>query len=122
MMLATQRPDAKSIPTGIRANAVLRMCLKVMGQIENDMVLGTSAYKQRHPGHHVRLRGQGRSSTSPARAARPASCRGQKLDGPGGQGDRRPRPDHARAAGRLTGYALGEDLDPARAARSPPTS
>ena len=45
LMLATQRPDAKSMPTGICANAVLRMCLKVMGQVENDMVLGTSAYK-----------------------------------------------------------------------------
>jgi S-DNA-T family DNA segregation ATPase FtsK/SpoIIIE len=45
LILATQRPDAKAIPTGISANAVLRMCLKVMGQVENDMVLGTSAYK-----------------------------------------------------------------------------
>jgi len=45
LILATQRPDSKAIPTGISANAVLRMCLKVMGQIENDMVLGTSAYK-----------------------------------------------------------------------------
>ena len=45
LILATQRPDAKSLPTGISANAVLRMCLKVMGQTENDMVLGTSAYK-----------------------------------------------------------------------------
>jgi S-DNA-T family DNA segregation ATPase FtsK/SpoIIIE len=45
LFLATQRPDAKSIPTPISANAVLRICLKVMGQTENDMVLGTSAYK-----------------------------------------------------------------------------
>jgi S-DNA-T family DNA segregation ATPase FtsK/SpoIIIE len=45
LILATQRPDAKAIPTGISANAVLRMCLKVMGQVENDMVLGTSQYK-----------------------------------------------------------------------------
>jgi S-DNA-T family DNA segregation ATPase FtsK/SpoIIIE len=45
LLLATQRPDAKAIPTGISANAVLRICLKVMGQTENDMVLGTSAYK-----------------------------------------------------------------------------
>jgi S-DNA-T family DNA segregation ATPase FtsK/SpoIIIE len=43
--LATQRVDSKSLPTGISANAVLRFCLKVMGQIENDMVLGTSSYK-----------------------------------------------------------------------------
>ncbi|WP_399139949.1 cell division protein FtsK [Streptomyces sp. NBUA17] len=44
-MFGTQRPDAKSLPTGISANAVLRFCLKVMGQPANDMVLGTSMYK-----------------------------------------------------------------------------
>ncbi|MFC8345220.1 cell division protein FtsK [Streptomyces sp. NPDC057280] len=46
LMLATQRPDAKSLPTGISANAGVRVCMKVMGQTENDMVLGTSAYKR----------------------------------------------------------------------------
>src|SRR6185436_11991549 len=45
VLVATQRPDAKSLPTGISANAVLRLCLKVTGQLENDMVLGTSSYK-----------------------------------------------------------------------------
>ncbi|MEU2598436.1 cell division protein FtsK [Streptomyces hirsutus] len=44
-MFATQRPDAKSLPPGISANAVLRFCLKVMGHTANDMVLGTGAYK-----------------------------------------------------------------------------
>ncbi|MFF5615084.1 cell division protein FtsK [Streptomyces albidoflavus] len=43
---ATQRPDAKALPTGISANASARFCLKVMGQLENDMVLGTSSYKR----------------------------------------------------------------------------
>ncbi len=46
LALATQRPDAKSLPTGISANASTRYCLKVQGQTENDMVLGTSKYKQ----------------------------------------------------------------------------
>ncbi|WP_217197082.1 FtsK/SpoIIIE domain-containing protein [Streptomyces buecherae] len=46
LLLATQRPDSKSLPTGISANAGMRWCLKVMGQIENDMVLGTGAYKR----------------------------------------------------------------------------
>ncbi|MGW1547303.1 cell division protein FtsK, partial [Streptomyces sp. NPDC002346] len=32
--------------TGISANASARWCLKVMGQLENDMVLGTSSYKR----------------------------------------------------------------------------
>jgi DNA segregation ATPase FtsK/SpoIIIE, S-DNA-T family len=41
----TQRPDAKSLPKGISANAVLRFCLKVMSHVENDMVLGGSAHR-----------------------------------------------------------------------------
>ncbi|WIV60017.1 FtsK/SpoIIIE domain-containing protein [Amycolatopsis nalaikhensis] len=45
LILATQRPDAKSLPTGISANAILRYCLKVQGHTENDMVLGTGQHK-----------------------------------------------------------------------------
>ncbi|MFE6714871.1 cell division protein FtsK [Streptomyces sp. NPDC057695] len=44
-LFGTQRPDAKSLPPGISANAILRFCLKVMGHTANDMVLGTGAYK-----------------------------------------------------------------------------
>lgn len=44
-LFATQRPDSKSLPSGISANAVLRFCLKVMNHLANDMVLGTGAYK-----------------------------------------------------------------------------
>lgn len=44
-IFATQRPDAKSLPPGISANAILRFCLKVVGHTVNDMVLGTGAYK-----------------------------------------------------------------------------
>jgi DNA segregation ATPase FtsK/SpoIIIE, S-DNA-T family len=43
--LATQRPDKASLPTGVSGNVSIRFCLKVMGQTENDMILGTSAYK-----------------------------------------------------------------------------
>ncbi|MBB6350904.1 S-DNA-T family DNA segregation ATPase FtsK/SpoIIIE [Nonomuraea muscovyensis] len=45
LMLATQRPDKDSLPTGISANVTIRFCLRVAGQLENDMILGTSAYK-----------------------------------------------------------------------------
>ena len=45
LVLATQRPDKESCPTGISGNVSTRFCLKVAGQMENDMVLGTSAYK-----------------------------------------------------------------------------
>jgi S-DNA-T family DNA segregation ATPase FtsK/SpoIIIE len=45
LIIATQRPDKQSLPTGVSGNVSTRFCLKVMGQIENDMILGTSAYK-----------------------------------------------------------------------------
>jgi S-DNA-T family DNA segregation ATPase FtsK/SpoIIIE len=45
LILATQRPDKDSLPTGVSGNVSTRFCLKVAGQIENDMILGTSAYK-----------------------------------------------------------------------------
>ncbi|MQA06647.1 MAG: cell division protein FtsK [Streptosporangiales bacterium] len=46
LILATQRPDKDSLPTGVSANVGIRFCLRVMGQVENDMVLGTSMYKK----------------------------------------------------------------------------
>jgi DNA segregation ATPase FtsK/SpoIIIE, S-DNA-T family len=45
LVLATQRPDRASLPTGVSGNVSIRFCLYVAGQTENDMVLGTSAYK-----------------------------------------------------------------------------
>lgn len=45
LLLATQRPDKDSLPTGVSANVGTRFCLRVMGQVENDMILGTSSYK-----------------------------------------------------------------------------
>lgn len=45
LVLATQRPDKDSLPTGVSSNAGTRFCLRVMGQMENDMILGTSQYK-----------------------------------------------------------------------------
>lgn len=45
LIASTQRPDAESLPSGIRANVQIRFCLRVADQGTNDMVLGTSAYK-----------------------------------------------------------------------------
>jgi S-DNA-T family DNA segregation ATPase FtsK/SpoIIIE len=42
---ATQKPDAKSLPTGMSSNAVVRLCFKVEGHISNDQVLGSGMYK-----------------------------------------------------------------------------
>lgn len=107
LLLATQRPDSKSIPTPISAAAVLRICLKVMGQTENDMVLGTSAYKNgvratmfaRSDKGIAYLAGEGddprivRSFEINAVAAEKIALRARAL---------------REAAGTLSGHALGE--------------
>ncbi len=40
LLLATQRPDAKSLPPAIASNMGVRFCLRVLGWRENNMVLG----------------------------------------------------------------------------------
>jgi S-DNA-T family DNA segregation ATPase FtsK/SpoIIIE len=83
LLLATQRPDAKSLPKGISDNAGVRFCLRVMGQEANDMVLGTSMYKQGIRATQFGdedlgwgwLVGQGK----------PVACKGFYVDGPGAE-------------------------------------
>ena len=114
LMLATQRPDAKSIPTGISANAVLRMCLKVMGQVENDMVLGTSAYRNGIRATMFAFEDKGVFYFGGEGQA-PRIMRGQKFDTPAATAITARARIMREAAGRLTGYALGHDNDePAR--------
>jgi S-DNA-T family DNA segregation ATPase FtsK/SpoIIIE len=43
--LTTQKPSAKSIPTAIAHNAIIRTCLKVLGWQSNDQVLGDGMSK-----------------------------------------------------------------------------
>lgn len=111
--LATQRPDAKSIPTGISANAVLRLCLKVMGQVENDMVLGTSQYKA-----GVRATMFGRKDLGVAylvgEGDDPVIVRTSYVDAPTAEKIAARARAAREAAGRLSGLAAGDepaDLD-----------
>ena len=46
ILLATQRPDAKSLPRSISDNIVVRFALRMMTDVANDMILGTSSYKR----------------------------------------------------------------------------
>lgn len=46
VILATQIPDKASLPPGITRCVTNRWCLSVAGQVENDMILGTGAYKR----------------------------------------------------------------------------
>jgi DNA segregation ATPase FtsK/SpoIIIE, S-DNA-T family len=116
-IFGTQRPDARSLPTAISANAVLRFCLKVMGQVENDMVLGTSAYKN------------GTRATMFARADRgigylagegedPQIVRCFYVDAPAAEQIVARARAMRQHAGTLSGHALGEDPEPASPATS----
>ncbi|MHC0432016.1 cell division protein FtsK [Streptomyces sp. O3] len=111
-LAATQRPDAKSLPTGISANASLRMCLKVMDHTANDMVLGTGANKRGvqatmfawgDKGIHY-LIGEG----SDARIVSSVF-----VDAPGAETIAARARTAREKAGLLSGHALGEAPEPA---------
>lgn len=48
LLFGTQIPDKDSIPTGVTRNVNTRFCLSVADQTANDMILGTSMYKNGH--------------------------------------------------------------------------
>ncbi|MEU1556789.1 cell division protein FtsK [Streptomyces scabiei] len=106
-MFATQRPDAKSLPPGISANAVLRFCLKVMGHTANDMVLGTGAYKSGIRATMFTRSDRGICWMS-GEGDDPLIVASAFVDGPGAEGvvarARQLREDY----GNVTGHALGE--------------
>jgi DNA segregation ATPase FtsK/SpoIIIE, S-DNA-T family len=112
LLLATQRPDKDSLPTGVSANVGLRFCLKVMGQTENDMILGTSMYKNGIRATTFTKKDKGIGYLA-GEADDPQIVRGYYIDNP--TADR--IADRARAlrtaAGTLTGLAAGEDPTPA---------
>lgn len=111
LILATQRPDAKSLPTSITSNMGHRLCLRVGDQQANDMVLGTSAYRI---GMNATLftdadLGVGLLRTGGVAAT---TVRSSYLDAKAA--DQIGRRAHAlrTAAGTLTGTAAGEELAP----------
>jgi S-DNA-T family DNA segregation ATPase FtsK/SpoIIIE len=107
LIAATQRPDKDAIPTGVSAQVGLRLCFKVMGQLENDMVLGTSAYKNGIRATTFAMSDKG-IAYAVGIADEPLICRSALVDGP----EAEKVADRARAlrerAGRITGVAAGE--------------
>ena len=113
ILLATQRVDAKSIPPAISANAVLRWCLKVMGQIENDMVMGTSAYKS---GIRATMFDDDDKGVCyfGGEGMRGRIMRSQYIDNPMARAIVARAYALRKAAGRITGYAASQDQPAAR--------
>lgn len=112
LVLATQRPDGKSMPTGVSANVGTRACLRVMGQIENDMILGTSAYKNGIRATMFTKRDKGVYYLVGA-TDEPVIVKGAKIDAP--QADAIAARARALriARGTLAGHAAGETTEAA---------
>jgi S-DNA-T family DNA segregation ATPase FtsK/SpoIIIE len=107
LLLDTQRPDKASLPTGISANIGVRFCLRVMGQLENDMVLGTSSYKNgiRATSFSSSDKGMGYLAGHADDVQVVRSC---YVDAPAADVIARRARALREAAGTLSGYALGE--------------
>jgi S-DNA-T family DNA segregation ATPase FtsK/SpoIIIE len=117
LLLATQRPDAKSLPTGVSANVGIRFCLRVTGQLENDMVLGTSAYRNGVRATTLTPKDKGIGYLSGA-SDDPQVVRTYYVDGPAAEVIVTRARALREAAGTLTGHAIGEKVadDETRAA------
>jgi S-DNA-T family DNA segregation ATPase FtsK/SpoIIIE len=110
LMLATQRPDAKSLPTAVSSNMVIRFCLKVMSYVASNMVLGdgmsTAGY---NAADFVRSdKGIGWLT---GEADDPMILRGCYIDAPAAEVIARRARLTRQKAGTLSGYALGEGED-----------
>ncbi|MFC7659583.1 hypothetical protein ACFQV8_28970 [Pseudonocardia benzenivorans] len=117
LILATQRPDAKSLPTGVSSNVGIRFCLRVMGQTENDMVLGTSAYKNGIRATTFGPRDKGIGYLLGA-ADEPQIVRSAYIDGPTAEAIAGRARALRELAGTITGHAAGERPADERPARS----
>lgn len=105
---ATQKPSAKSIPTDIADNAIVRLCFKVGGQVANDQVLGTSSYKEGVRATHFAFTDKGvgilKGDGSDPQIVRTVAG----LDAPTSEKVAARARALRAAAGRLTGHATGE--------------
>jgi S-DNA-T family DNA segregation ATPase FtsK/SpoIIIE len=108
LLLATQRPNATSVPKPISSNAILRFCLKVIDHDGNNMVLGSGSYNAGYRATMFSRRDVGIGYLA-GEDADPRIVRTYFVDA--AMADRvitRAR-KLREAAGTLTGYALGQD-------------
>lgn len=108
LVLATQRPDKDSVPTGVSANVGVRFCLRVMGDRENNMILGSGMYAAGVRATTFTKDDKGIGYLIGGEGTDVQIAKGSYVDGPAA--DRivaRARVARERA-GTLSGHALGE--------------
>nr|WP_203729347.1 cell division protein FtsK [Streptomyces sp. SID12501] len=111
LVLATQRPDKDSLPTGISGNVSIRFCLRVAGQVENDMILGTSAYKSGVRATAFRPEIDAGNGYLGGANPLPTVVRTAYLDDNATHAIAQRALALRKAEGTLSGHALGEDAD-----------
>ncbi|MFD5860947.1 P-loop NTPase family protein [Streptomyces chartreusis] len=111
LILATQRPDKDSLPTGISGNVSIRFALKVAGQVENDMILGTSAYKNGVRATSFRPEIDAGNGYLAGATALPVVVRTAYLDDNATHAIAQRAHALRKAAGTLSGHALGEEAE-----------
>ncbi len=109
LILATQRPDKDSLPTGISGNVSIRFALKVAGQVENDMILGTSAYKNGVRATSFRPEIDAGNGYLAGATALPVVVRTAYLDDNATHAIAQRAHALRKAEGTLSGHGLGED-------------
>jgi S-DNA-T family DNA segregation ATPase FtsK/SpoIIIE len=117
-IFATQRPDAKSLPTGISGNAVFWYCLKVMDHQANDQVLGTSSHRNGLKATIFSRRDLGIGWLA-GEDDEPKITRTSYVDGPAAEVVITRARAMRERAGTLTGHCLDEDGVPLTPAASP---
>ncbi|GAA2302119.1 FtsK/SpoIIIE domain-containing protein [Nonomuraea roseoviolacea subsp. roseoviolacea] len=108
LILATQRPDKDSLPKAISANAGIRICLRVMGWQENDMILGTGMHQAGVKATMFTLNDKG-ISWAVGIAEDPMIVRSAYLDGPTSEQIAERAHRLRQAAGTLSGQAIGQE-------------
>lgn len=108
LILATQRPDKDSLPKAISANAGIRICLRVMGWQENDMILGTGMHQAGVKATMFTLNDKG-ISWAVGIAEDPIIVRSAYLDGPTSELIAERAHQLRQAAGTLSGQAIGQE-------------
>jgi DNA segregation ATPase FtsK/SpoIIIE, S-DNA-T family len=109
VILSTQRPDKESVPPAVTGLIIARFCLMVPGQVENDMVLGTSSYKNGYRATSFRPKvDAGLGWLKGSEDGVPQITRTYYLDLPASERIAARARDMRDRAGVLTGYALGE--------------
>lgn len=106
-VFATQRPDAQSLPTGVASSIGIRFCLRVMGQTENDMVLGTSMYKSGVRATTFTAKDKGIGYLAGVEDD-PMIVRSAYIDGPAAETISERAYAIRSAAGTLSGHAIGQ--------------